>query len=356
MRKFLLGFLLLLSACSQVPPPAPPAPPAMVERIAPAKINCVDTLGAAKFPAELKAIPLNIGISAFAKTFGDAFPIIKRELERGRSHVRINLLWSDSHSYGDSDIPFIKSEARRYEPLCAKYPEKVELAPFTEHNLPNPDKYLAIVMQAAPSCGTVNSVWRGSFTRNPDYTNEVHGAHSPPSIPGVEYNYSYDGLSSVDSDIEAMRIRHSRAKMFCVWHPRLNGKWSMSDSTPRPQRKGWPSQDLLRSLVYLFTEKGLVSIPSNWVVKSHADNHGPNDPKGDKLLVISPIRAAQIVLKRAGVKVGSLTYYDKFDGGGFRYYAKVMGFKLGAALDMFIGNKVYGTINGGFRGPPFREK
>jgi hypothetical protein len=214
---------------------------------------------------------------------------------------------------------------------------------------------LNIVKNNAPDCGVVNSVWTGAYTSDPRFKNEVHGSHSKPSIPGVRYNYSADGTSSVDSDIVTIREKYSDADTFCVWHPRLNGKWSMKDDTPRPQRKAWPSGDMLRSLVYLFSDKGIVSLPSTkWIVKSHADNHGPNDPKGDKLLVISPIKAAQIILKRAGAKIGTLDFYGAFEGGGWRYYAKVMGYKLGAGLDMFINGKKYGTINGGFRSAPYR--
>lgn len=320
---------------------------------------CIDTLGAAKYPKALRVIPKHFGIGGFAKTFGDFFPTAKKELEQGREFIRVNLLWSDSHSYGDKDISFIRMESQRYDTLCQRFPGRIEIAPFTEHNLTNADKYLKIVADAAPHCGKpVNSVWKGSFTKNPAYKNEAHGSHKPPKIPGVSYNWSDDGRSSVDTNFPDSIKLHSRADLVCAWHPCNNGKYSMKDSTPRPQRKGWCSEDMLRSLVYLFTDKGYTSLPKNYISKSHSDNHsylGKPDPRGDKLLIIAPIQANEVILKKQGKKVGTLPYYAPFDGGGYRYYAPQMGWKYGPGLDVFINNKKRGTINGGHRENAYRD-
>ena len=100
------------------------------------QIPCIDTLAAAQYGQELRHIPLNYGIRGFAKKeFGDFYPVAVSRLESGGRWVGVNLLWSDTHQFGDKDIPFIKKEAARYEPLCQKYKGKIELSPFTEHNL-----------------------------------------------------------------------------------------------------------------------------------------------------------------------------------------------------------------------------
>jgi hypothetical protein len=111
---------------------------------------------------------------------------------------------------------------------------------------------------------------------------------------------------------------------------------------------------MLESLVYLFSNKGRFEIPKNWLVKSHAEKHDKNDKKGDKLLIISPIKAAAIELKRAGKLIAKLAYYGSFQGGGFRYYWQKFGYQAGADLDVFIGKKKYGVINAGFRGLTYR--
>lgn len=353
-RSVLIALCLLISSCSTKPKPVQIQDLSRVLTTS-AQTPCVDTLGAAKYPDEVRVIPLNFGIGVFAKTFGDAFPLVKKELERGRKYIRVNLLWSDAHSYGDKDIPAITKESKRYQILCANFPDrKIELAPFTEHNIKNAEKYLNIVQANAPNCGVVNSVWQGGFTKNPKYKNEVHGTHAKPNVPGVKYNYSYDGTDATNSNIVAMLESHKGAELFCVWHPRNNGKWSMKDATPRDQRKAWPNGDMLKSEVYLFTNKGNTQVPRNWIIKSHAEKHNATDTKGDKLLIISPVRSNSIVLKRDNQKIATLPLYGSYEGGGWRYYASVMGFKLGPALEMFINNVKYGLINGGFRDGTYR--
>lgn len=365
--KYILGLLfsvlLILSGCGTVTKPITPEPASKGFQlrdlvIAPTPRPCVDTLAAAKFPGVLSAIPKNYAIGGFAKAFGDFFPVAKKELEAGREYIRVNLIWSDSHTYGDKDNKTIISEARRYQILCAQYPDRtIELAPFTEHNVKDPSKYLNLAQANAPNCKIINSPWKGGISTK--YKNEIHGDGRTVNPP---YNYSYDGTNSVDSNFVADLQKHSKADIFCAWNPRLNLKWSMKDTTPRDQRKALPSKEMLKSLVYLFTPKGEFNIPGKWLVKSHAEKHNATDTKGDKLLIISPIRQLDskkkplpIILKRGGQKVVTLPYYGTYDGGGYRYYASGWGYQYGATLAVTIGNKQYGTINGGFRGPTFRN-
>ena len=333
---------------------------------------CVDTLAAAKFGEELKHIPNHVGVTGFANTFGDFFPVAKKELARGREFIRIQGVWKDNHSFGNSDLKLALKEARRYEDLCVQYPGKVEFSPFTEHTISKPDSWLDQIAAAAPHCRVVNNPWVGKGGFSKKYKSEVHNLRSNP--PGRPYNFSYDGESSVDDNVSATLQRYSDADVLCVWHPRLNLRWRMKDGTPRSQRikeakKRKPDKRLLESLVFLFSPPGRIDVPAHWLVKSHADNHGPNvigqmDAKGDKLLIISPVkqtdkkgRVKPIQLKRAGVKkpVGKLGYYGTFNDEktgrilGYRYYASKFGYEYGANLQPWIGKKQFGWMNGGFR-------
>lgn len=313
-----------------------------------AMIYGIDTLAGAKYPKVVRSIPNTLAVGFFAETFGDAFPVVQRELESGRCKIRVHLLWSDSHSFGDRDIPKIRKLARKYQALAARFPGRVEISPFCEHNLSAPDKYLDIVAAEAPAASIVNTPWKGAISRK--YKNEVHGDHKAPN--GV-YNYSYDGTSATDANVEADKAKHSRADIFFIWSPRLNLKWSMKDATPRPQRKAIPSPEYIDSLEYLAGPKGETSIPKNWLVKSHAERHEASDTKGDKLLIISPLKSAQITLKRGGKVVATLPYYGPFDGGGHRFYAKAMGFQIGV-VEVWQEGKKFGVVNCGFRDPTFR--
>lgn len=320
------------------------------------QIKCIDTLAAAQYGQELKHIPVEYGIRGFAKKeFGDFYPVARKELERGRVWVGVNLLWSDTHTFGQKDMAFVLKEAKRYQPLCTFYPGRIELTTFTEHNLLDPDKFHDQVAKVAPDCEIVNSVWKGALSKK--YKNEVHGNHAKPNKG--RYNYSYDGTNSVDSNVVAMLDRHKDAEVFCMWHPRLNLRWRDKDTANRVQRvreakERSPDRNMLHSLTYLFLPPGPISIPKNWLVKSHAEKHDANDAKGDKLLIISPVKAPAIVLKRDGVELARLPYYGSFEGGGYRYYWNRFGYVAGPRLEVLIGKKKYGTINGGFRAPTFR--
>lgn len=351
--RFMLSFLIvgLLAACCR----SKPQPFNILLTAAPTPIPCIDTLGAARYPDALKAVPLDYAIGGFAQTFGDFFPVAKQELDRGRKFIRVNLLWSDTHSYGDKDLPAIRKEAKRYNILCTDFSDAViELAPFTEHNISRPAKYLKAVRMNAPNCGVVNSVWRGSLTKNPLYKNEVHGSHSAPTISNVRYNFSDDGTNSVDTSFPDTLQKHRNADITCAWNPRLNGKWSMKDNTPRNLRTAWPDREFIRSLVYLFSEKGQTDVPPGWTVKSHAERHSAADLKGDKLLIIAPLQVPYLTLRQQGTVVATLPYYGPFDGGGHRYYASQMGFHYGPDIRVWAGNQRYAIINAGFRDGTFR--
>lgn len=322
----------------------------------------IDYLAGAKYPdVILKEHPEGWAAGFFAVTFGNALPTVEKLLATGRCpHVRIQLLWSDAHSFGDSDIPQIRKLSRAYQELKKRFPHVVvEISPFCEHNLNNPDKYLDIVKAEAPDCIPVNVPWRGAFSRK--YKNEIHGNHSKPV---GAYNYSFDGTNAVDSDVEAFKRQHNGSQVFFFWHPRLNLKWSMKDTTPRPARKAKPSSELIDSLIYLHTAKGTTSVPKRWLVKSHAEKHGEGDLKGDKLLIISPIRARAIELKtRNGQTVDTLRYYGTFEGGGFRYYSAQWGYQVAhkarriqgdPLCEIWINGKRVGGTNPGFRDPTFR--
>lgn len=310
----------------------------------------LDLLGGAKYKNEVLKFK-NYGIGLFAETFGDAFPVVKELLAKGCEYVRIQLIWSDTHSFGDNDIPTIKKLAAKYNKLALEYPARIiELSPFCEHNLSNPDKYLDICQIAAPACTIVNTPWKGSFSKK--YKNEIHGDHAKPQ---GRYNYSYDGTNAVDSDVEAMLEKHKDAEAFFMWNPRFNLKWSMKDTTPRPQRKAIPSNDVIKANTALFGQKQPYSIPKGWLVKPMAEKHDAQDKKGDKLLIISPVNASKIVLKKGSNVVATLPLYGSFSGGGWRYYWNQFAYKLGSNIDVFIGSKKYGTITPAFRSPPYRD-
>jgi len=322
------------------------------------QIQCVDTLASAQYGKELRHIPLEYGIRGFAKKeFGDFFPVAKKELERGRRFVGVALTWRDNHTFVKQDLQFAKKEIKRYQPLCQQYKGKIEVNVFTEHNLKQPllDNWLTQVQQQAPDCVILNNPWKGDFSKR--FKTEIHNTHS--KVPAGKFNFSYDGEDSTNSNIVAALNKFKNADLFCVWHPRLNLRYNEKDPANRTQRvkeanQRSPNKDMLLSLVYLFSDPGKIKLPKKWLIKSHAERHQYVDAKGDKLLIMAPIKADAIVLKQEGKQVAKLPYYGTFEGGLYRYYWNRYGYTAGKNLVPYIGNKSYGVLNGGFRAGGFR--
>lgn len=249
----------------------------------------------------------------------------------------------------------MKKLAAKYNQLANKYPAAdLRLSPFCEHNVVSPDKYLDIAQIAAPNCTIVNTPWKGGFSKK--YINEIHGDHAKPQ---GRYMYSFDGTECTNKDVESYKKKYGDAEVFFMWTSRFNLRYSEKDKTSRPLRikqanDRKPSKDFIESIAYLFGAKGNTSVPKKWLVKSHSEKHDAQDKKGDKLLIISSIKSDSIKLKRGGKLIAELRYYGPFDGGGHRYYSAQFGYKYGADLDVFHGNKKYAVINGGFRDGNYR--
>jgi hypothetical protein len=318
-------------------------------------IKGLDLLAGATYTKEVQAFAKDYAIGLFAETFTEAYKTAEAALKKGCKHLKINLLWSDSHSFGDKDIPKIKKLAKKYNELAKKYPgQNVFLSPFCEHNVSKPDKYLDITQESAPQCLIVNTPWKGGFSNK--YINEIHGDHAKPN---GSYFYSFDGTECTNSDVSSYLKKYGDAEIFFMWSSRFNLRYREKDSTPRPQRikeakARKPTNDYISSIAYLFTDKGTYSIPKGYLIKSHAEKHDANDKKGDKLLIISPVNASKIVLKQGSKVVATLPLYGSFDGGGWRYYWSQMAYKLGSNIDVYVNNKKVGTINPGFRSAPYR--
>lgn len=320
---------------------------------------CLDTLAGAQYSKELETIPNHIGIGLFAETFGDAYKVVEKELKRGREVVRVNLLWSDTHSFNSKSLTKAKNLTKKYQTLCKQYPGKLEINPFTEHNLKNPDPWLD-QLQSLTTCRIINNPWKGNLSKK--YKNEVHGSHAKPGPQYLKngYNYSCDGTNCFDINFPQMIQKHSQADMVCHWAPWNNLRYRSGDTTPRAQRikeakQRKPGKRELESQIYQFTPRSPTKFTKVIkLAKSHADKHDASDQKGNKLLLISTVKTDKIELKRQKKKVCTLQYYGPYDGGGHRYYGKVFGFECGKDLDIEVNGKKEGTLDAGFRCCNFR--
>ena len=221
------------------------------------QLACIDTLAGVHYPELLQHIPNHIGVGFFHYAFeGDVPALVVSEFEKGRKHIRINILWKDDHEYTSDDaIPIIEA-VEKYEQICQRFPEaKLQLSPITEHNLPNPELYLQLIKDHAPSCGKpVNSILHGGYIASPEIENEVHNYTNCPTS-GI-CSWSSDGEDAFKMDFAAVRQANTHAVRLCVWHPRLNLRYIVNDPAPRWQRieeanERKPSLELINNLVNL---------------------------------------------------------------------------------------------------------
>lgn len=323
----------------------------------------LDHLGLAKYAdLAIREHPEGWACGVFATTFGPALPHVDRLLATGRCPlVRVHLLWSDTHSFGDADIPAIRKLARQYQQLKQKYPSvTVQVSPCCEHNLRDPDKYLTIVANEAPDCVPINTPFKGAFSKQ--FHNEIHGTHSKP--PGC-YNYSHDGSNGPDSNMEALKVSHKSADVFFIWGVRMNGNWNMATKIPRPARKGWPDSRYLDSLIALSRTKGETKLPRRWLFKSHAENKGNGDARAEKPVWVIPFKLHSIELRaRNGQVIDKARYYGPFTDGRYRYYHSDWGYLLAdkavriqgdSCCEVWAGREKVGIVDPIFRDGSWRE-
>jgi len=323
----------------------------------------LDYLGLPKFvDLAVKKHPQGWAAGCFAETFGNALPAIRKLLETGKCPLfRVHLMWSDAHNFGAGDIPNVRTLARRCELLKRAFPQvEIEVSPFCEHNLANPDPYLEIVKTEAPGCTPVNTPWKGGISKR--FKNEIHGDHA--ALRGA-YNYSWDGISCVDGDVEKNKAAHARAQVYFFWHPAFNGRLNTNDKTPRPERKAWPTADLIDSMIYLQNAAGSVKYRRNFLWKSHADRHeSPPEPRAYKPVLIMPPQARKVELVADnGQVVATAGPALPFNDGRFRYYWNEYGYRIAEnavrlhgkpTAKLVVDGRELGVVNAAFRGGSFR--
>jgi len=336
-----------------------------------AQTPCIDQLGAARYPEVLlQGHPDGFGIGVFTQReiFGDPLPVLTRLVQRKKiPFIRFNLRWSDPHQFPRSDWPKIIAEAKRVTEWINRNPSPVcYVSGATEHQLNARDAadLARQVMAVIPErCTYVNNPWegRGAFLpAGPRIINEVHGDKANPPRVGGRFSFSDDGSSSVDTDIQKKLQKFRSSEFFCVWHPANNGRLNTNDPTPRPQRKAWPTVQLLRSLAYLFNPSGVVRLAGNTLWKSHADRHNtPPEPRAYKPVVITPVKASKLTLRIGSKVLFTSGPAQPFQDGRYRYYFPVWGYDMsqaagGPVFDLWADRKKLGTVNPAFRAGNFR--
>lgn len=316
----------------------------------------LDLLGLPKYIVHaVRVFPVGWALGCFSDTFGDARGGVERIIKTGRCpRVRVHLAWKDNHNFSQKDFKQIEKEAKKWVPLVQRYPHiEWGFSGACEHHLSIADsvRLAELVLNVHPDQIAVNT---GDHDIAIAQTiSETHGTKARVGKP--KYNFSFDGSACVDSDAESLKQKHKSAETYFFWEPRFNGRWETKDTTPRPQRTGWPDIKLLRSVVCLGGECGAVSLPNKWLYKSHAENHGTGDARAEKALFIAPIKTDAILLKDKKTVKAVFKYFGPYQGGGHRYYSTKWGYEIAEKpLTVEANSKAIGQVNPVFRCGVFR--
>ena len=334
----------------------------------------LDVLGAAKFPSiALRNWPSGFACGVFADTFGNVWGFVDKLAASGKCPlIKINGPWTN-HLY----VPALHDKAI-FQALektlfaAKKHPRvKFTFAPVCENDNTSAD-YTKLLERCLNFGGSlvqpINS--RGTRGRDlPGFMSEVHG--NTPVPPG-EYQYSYDGTSTVDSDVEKDKAKHSRARVLFFWHPAFNLKYKtalsadkhepkhviINDSAPPKLRNCKPTPELIKSLERLGSPiKGTPKLGRREIWKSHADrNNTPPESREYKPVFITPLSAPRVELRDGDRVVAVSQGRRKFVDDRFVYRFDRFGFEMSdIVVDIYANGKKIGSVNPAFRAGDFRS-
>lgn len=313
--------------------------------------------------------PVGFGAVVFVDTFGDAYkPIVTLVKTKRATFIEYNLAWKDGHNFSRADFPAIIKKAQRFSQIALDHPYvDCYFSGATEHNLNKVDAQLLAdqVLAVIPRmCQYVNNPWvgKGAFIPTNDrILNEVHGIHATRPNIGGRYIVSWDGDDSFDFDTSEYYARFPDAEILADWTSQNNGKRNRNDTTPRPQRKYWPTGRLIQAQAFHFTVKGKTIKGKNNTFKPKSDQHFvPPAPRELKPVFISPTKANQVkAVMMNGQVLAVSEHKQSFADGRNRYYFSAMyGYEYaqkalqmsGSPLVKLMGNGQHlATVNFGFR-------
>ena len=318
----------------------------------------MDYLGGAKFQqAIMQAHPNGWAAGVFANPFGDAWPMINKLAASGRAPlIRVHAIYESDHRYIKSKHdPIIKREAERCAQLQIQFPIRVEFSPFCEHTMTKGEFKAIMAMIAELELTIVNNPMQFSQMKN--VINECHLSKKP--MGGEAYNFSLDGDSAVDCNIEEYKAIHSGADTFFFWNCQFNGKRGDSDTTAIPNRTFWPDAELIKSVAYLANPRGKTNLKPPYTWKSHAEDS--KDSRANKPLLLAPetVGKVDLLLNDNSVLISANRYSIPYLDGRQRYYFDgLYGYQIAnkaikkqgsPVCRIRMGDKVIGRVNPAFR-------
>lgn len=311
-----------------------------------------DYLGAVHYESQMLAThPTGWAGGLFLRTFGDARNTLQYMCASGKfSEILVHLAPFDhSHQYPVAKyLPQIKLDAAWIEAM-PKNNTVILLSPFCENNY-HGDVMSPIfdsLRQIAPSCLMVQS---GSVIPGVITDRHLANSHNLQKPTGA-YVVSFDGFGSAgdgnftDTDIQKILTFFSDARHIRLWDFRYNGKFSHNDTSDENHRTNWPDLNyLLGHNAMMKVREGELSYPKTALYKPFAEDHGGNDPKANRALIILPHSGQHIpVADSQGNRIDVMTrVMPDFVGTpkGARFYSTKYAYQLGNLAQKNTGSRL----------------
>lgn len=322
----------------------------------------LDLLGLAKYgKVALAEFPAGWALGAFSNVsgFGNALPAVKAILDSGRCpRVRLQLFWSDlsGHKPPRDYLSQIEKEAIRVGQFLRPYAGKLDcrVSGYCESPLGNKESEVVrqLVMKHMPAGVTyVHSYDLGLGGRPlPNCVNEVHGSGRP--VPSGRFDFSFDGESCFDVNIEDAKRKFAAAETFYFWFPQCNGnpKLKTEPKIPRPNRIHYPTSNHIDAAIYLNHNMSGSSIPKDHIHKPVSDQHDAppegkdckpvyiTDPKFKPSRIEYRARNGQVIARSGS----PMSFNEKPSGKliGWRYYMPEWGYLLAEKAKRIQGDPI----------------
>lgn len=340
-----------------------------------------DVLGLAKFCDRYLQAPRLEHVSTLARTFGDPYPCLQKDADRGGlKSIQVNLRDATCHrnkvcpkgtpSLTDwNDMRKLASELN--QKIAIKYPAiKTYVSPYLEHDFKDPkiiQQACKVSLEACPTCTCINEPFSG--TRNTGYPLELHNTKISADFVSGDGASMFDG-DNIKNDGNNFQHRNAGKIITYGWWNALNLRCQGEKTfVPIEKRTERPSADHFKQAYKtLISEEDPVppapkacktvrKVNSKEIYKPNAERYcngspNENDPRGDRpLLILKKVGKTNQKMKvwnSSGKEVGCFSYYGKFEGDLHRWYMGSCSKQKPYELYQAIGNEWgYADLGGG---------
>lgn len=271
--------------------------------------------------------------------------------------IKVISRWEDSHQFSDDHILRAVKHLKKLIKISNEYPEqKFYYNPWLEYRAREEDVKTLYrkLKKKLRDCDNITLVFNPeslvySYPTKDDVILDLHNQHFQ-FVEGVRQIFSFDGQSSVDSDITKVLEKTKNCEAVFLWVEEYNGYKDSKHKLPRPERKDYPTVKLIKSVNYqVDNKKNETNFPKDMLFKTHSERE-------NKLVVQIKNKGDYIYLKKGKKTVAQSEkgYYSDTNK-AYIYRFNEMGIDIKPDLvDVYLDNIKLGSINPKFRDGYYR--